>query len=232
MKKPQYKRFPFCLFTFTFLVVALFYSGCGVVGIVGTPRAHEEKVVAEYDLAEHKDQKILVLVNQPAWLNAQVNLRYYLTRVINKNLTAKVKIPPEYLVSYGELSEFRSNKSDFLLLSPVEVGEALDANMVLLVEIGSYELNKIAETSYYEGFLGVQSVFLDVATGEKIWPESAKSKSIKVGFDIESRGQEIAVGRLTAASTHCLIRYFYDCPKNEFKIADDRSGIGWENWKK
>jgi len=227
MKKPQHKRFLFCLFTFTFLVVALFYSGCGIVGIVGTPRAHEEKVVAEYDLAEHKDQKILVLVNQPVWLNAQVNLRYYLTRAINKNLTAKVKIPPEHLVSYGELSEFRSNKSDFLLLSPVEVGEALDANMVLLAEIGSYELNSIAGMNYYEGFLGVQSVFLDVATGEKIWPEFARSKIIKVGFDVERRGQEIAVKRLTAASAYCLVRYFYDCPKNEFKIADDRSGIGW-----
>ncbi len=215
------------LSVFLTLVVVFFYSGCKIVGVVGTPRAHEEKIVAEYDLAEHKDQKILVLVNQPVWLNAQVNLRYYLTKAINKNLTAKVKILPEYLVSYSELSEFRSNKSDFLLLSSVEVGEALDANMVLLVDIGSYELNRIAETSYYEGFLGVQSVFLDVATGEKIWPESARSKSIKVGFDIESRGQEIAVKRLAAATTYCLIRYFYDCPKNEFKITDERSGIGW-----
>lgn len=209
------------------MVVVFFYSGCGVVGIVGTPRAHEEKVVAEYDLAEHKDQKILVLVNQPGWLNAQVNLRYYLTKAINKSLTARVKIPSEYLVSYSELSEFRSNQPDFLLLSPVEVGEALDANMVLLVDIGGYELNKIAEVSYYEGFLGVRSVFLDVATGEKIWPESAKSKSIKVGFDVESGGQEIAVKRLTAASAYCLVRYFYDCPKNEFKIADERGTIGW-----
>ena len=209
------------------LVVVFFYSGCGIVGIVGTPRAHEEKVVAEYDLAEHKEQKILVLVNQPVWLNAQVNLRYYLTKAINKNLTAKVKILPEYIVSYSELSAFRSNQADFLLLSPVEVGEALSANMVLLVEIGSYELNKIAETNYYEGFLSVQSVFLDVATGEKIWPESARSKSIKVGFEVESRGREIAVNRLTAASAYCLVRYFYDCPKNEFKIADERSGIGW-----
>jgi hypothetical protein len=215
------------LSVFLTLVVVFFYSGCGVVGIVGTPRAHEEKVVAEYDLAEHKDQKILVLVNQPVWLNAQVNLRYYLTKAINKNLTAKVKILPEYIVSYSELSKFRSNQADFLLLSPVEVGEALSANVVLLVEIGGYELNKIAGTSYYEGFLGVQSAFLDVATGEKIWPESAKSKIIKVGFDVESGGQEIAVKRLAAASTYCLIRYFYDCPKNEFKIADDRSGIGW-----
>ena len=210
------------------LVVVFFYSGCGVVGIVGTPTSHEKKVVAEYDPAEHKNQKILVLVNQPVWLNAQANLRYYLTKGINKNLTAKVKIPPEYLVSYSELSEFRSNQPDFLLLSPVKVGEALNANTVLLVEIGGYELNRIAETSYYEGFLSIQSVFFDVASKEKIWPEYAKSKIIKVGFDIESRGQEIAVKRLVIASAYCLVRYFYDCPKNEFKIADERrSSISW-----
>jgi hypothetical protein len=38
---------------------------------------------------------------------------------------------------------------------------------------------------------------------------------------------EIAVERLTAASAHCLVRYLYDCPKNEFKIADERGTIGW-----
>ena len=237
MKKPQRRRFIFCLFTFTFLTAVLFQSGCGVVGLMGTPTNSEKKVPAEYDLTEHTDQKILVVVNQPGWLNAKVNLRYYLTEAIRKSLIKKIKISPEYLVPYSELSEFRStcgraNKGDFSLLSPVEMGTAFDANMVLLVIIEDYQLHEIAETNYYKGFLSAQTVLFDTATGEKLWPESAKSKGIKVGFEVEEHGREVAIARLTSACAYCTTRYLYDCPKNKFKIAEDKSGIGWGNWEK
>lgn len=229
MKKPQHKRFAFCLFTF--LTAAFFCSSCVIISSLGTPTRHERGITAEYDLTERTDQGILVLVNQPAWFNARENLRYYLTKEINENLTKKVKIPPERLVSYNELSVFRSNKGDFSLLSPTEIGTALNADMVLLVMVNGYELNRIAETGYYKGFLSVQSILLDAATGEKLWPESARSKIIKVGFEVESRGREAAVARLVSALAHCTVRSFYDCPADEFKIFDDRSNIGWESWK-
>ena len=230
MKKRQYERFASCLFTFSFLAMLFFHSGC-IVAILGTPSAYEKKIPAEYDLAKHRNQKLLVLVNQPGWLNAQVNLRYYLTTAIHQNLITKVKISPEYLVPYSELSEFRSNKSGFSLLSPVEVGKALDAGMVLFVGIENYQLQKIAETNYYKGFLSARTVLLDTATGGKLWPKSAKSKSIRVGFEVESGGQEAAAKRLASACAHCITRYLYDCLKHKFKIPDDRSGIGWENWE-
>lgn len=204
---------------------ALFCSGC-VLGLA-TPTRHERKITAEYDLTEHTHRKILVVVNQPAWLNAQVNLRYYLTEKINENLTKEVRIQSRYLVSYDELSEFRSNRPDFSLLTPAEVGAALNADMVLFVMVNNYELNRIAEMGYYKGLLSVRSVLRDVATGEKLWPESGKSKSIKVGFDIESRGRKVAVARLIGGGAHCTVRYFYDCPEDRFKIADDITHIGW-----
>ena len=202
-----------------------------IVSQLGTPTRHERKVAAEYNLSNHREQKILVLVNQPGWLNVRVNLRYYLTKQINENLIKKAEIPPEHLVGYNELSEFRSGQGDFSLLSPVEVGAALNADMVLLVMVNGYELNRIAKTDYYKGFLSVQGILHNVATGEKLWPRSAKSKSVKVGFEIESRGREAAVHRLVAASAHCTVRHLYDCPKDKFKISDDRSNIGWESWK-
>jgi len=146
---------------------------------------------------------------------------------MSKNFIKTIKMSPEYLVPYSELSEFRSNKGNFSLLSPVEVGDALDAGVVLLVIVEGYRLNEMAETGYYSGFLGAQAVLLDVVTGEKLWPKSAKSKSIKVGFEFEEHGQKAAVERLAASCAHCTIRYFYDCPKDKFKIFDDKSGIGW-----
>ncbi len=217
------------------LVVLLPQSGCTfakLIGLVGTPSEHEKKVPAEYELAKRKGQKIFVLVHEPGWLGAQVNLRYYLTEAMNEYLQKKVKTAPDYLTGYNELSEFRSNHANFSLLSAVEVGAALDAGVVLLVVVEDCELNKISEIDYYKGFLDARTVLLDVATGEKLWPESAESKTVRVGFEMESGGQAAAVRRLAAAGAHCTVRYFYNCPKDKFKIPDDRSDVAWENWKK
>jgi len=231
MKKPQHKRFVFCLFTFTFLTLVFFHSGCGFVSILGTPTSREKKIPAEYDLAKPASRKILVLVNQPAYLDAEVNLRYYLTRAMRESLMAKIGIRPEYIVPYDQLSEFRSNQSNFSLLSPVIVGRALGADMVLLMMLEDYQLNRMAEAGYYRGFLGAQAVLLNTAAGEKLWPRLAKSKSIRVGFEVEQRGREIAVQRLAAACAYCTTRYFYNCPKDKFKIFDDKSSVDWESWK-
>jgi hypothetical protein len=160
-----------------------------------------------------------------------VNLRYYLTEAIRESLIAKVKVPPEYIISYNELSEFRSNKSDFPLLSPVAVGKALGADIVLLVMIEDYQLSEVAETGYYSGFLGVQTVLFETATGVKLWPESTAGKSIRVGFEAE-KDREAAVDRLVNACAHCITRYFYNCTKDKFKIFDEEGNLGWEEWKK
>jgi len=249
VRKPRHERFafylgtPLCekiakwesLFTFTFLATVLFHSGCSLtrtVSTLSTPRSHEKKIPAEYNLTRHRDRKILILVNQPPYLNAQANLRFYLTEEINKNLIKKVKIPPEYLVGYDELSEFRSNQSNFSLLSPAEVGKALDANMVLLVMLEDYQLHELGGTDYYKGFMSAQMVLFDTASGEKLWPEAAESKSIKVGFEVEPRGRKVAVKRLAAACAYCTTRYLYDCPRDKFKIFDDRSNVDWQDWDK
>ncbi|MHC4423451.1 MAG: hypothetical protein ACYSWR_02110 [Planctomycetota bacterium] len=227
MKKTQCGRFVFCLL---FFLTAIFcYGGCRIFSIIATPGSHEKKIPAEYGLAEHRKQKILVLVNQPVWLGARANLRYYLTEVINENLTAKVKIPSRNLIAYRELSQFRSDHADFSLLSPAKVGTALAADLVLLVVFEDYQLHEVAQTRYYKGALSARVILLDVATGETLWPESAQSKSIRVGFEVETRGHEAAVGRLVKACARCIVRYLYDCPKIKFKVFDDKSNIGWDS---
>jgi len=230
MRKSQRKHLIFWFFALT--AFAFFHGGCGILGILGTPRHKEGKVAAECDLSNHTDRKILVLVHQPAYLNVQENLRFHLTGAINKSLVENIKFVPEQVVSYDELSRFRSNKSDFSFLSPAEVGRALEADMVLLVTVEDYQLLKMPDVDYYRGFLNAEAVLVDTAAGEKLWPESAKSKSVRVGFEIEDRGREVAVGRLTAACAHCIVRYLYNCPKNKFKITDDKSGAGWKDWGK
>jgi len=216
------------LIVFPALVAIFFYNGCAAVGVMGTPSQYEKKIPAEYDLAKQKGQKILVLVEQSGWLGAEANLRYYLTEAMRESLTAKVKVKPKYILSYDELSEFRSNKGDFSSLSPAAAGKALGADIVLLVTIQNYQLNEMAETGYYSGFLGAQAALFETATGGKLWPESAESKSIRVGFEVGEKGQEAAVDRLVSACAYCTTRYFYNCPKYKFKIFDEIKDVGWE----
>jgi hypothetical protein len=219
---------------FFVLVAIVFHSGCnllGIIAVLGTPSSHEKKVTADYGLADRKDQKILVLVNQGVWLNADVNLRYYLTEAVNENLLNKVKIGPNYLISYSKLAEIRSKQPDLAQLSPVELAAALDADMVLLVEIDAFSLNELPEDGYYKGYLNARAVLLETATTMKLWPKSEKSKVIKVGFDVEPQGKEAAVDRLASASAYGIVRYLYNCPRNKFKFADDRSGTQWQEWE-
>jgi hypothetical protein len=200
-----------------------FYNGCGIVGLMGTPSQYEKKIPAEYDLTKQKGRKVLVLVEQPSWLSSRVNLRYYLTGAIRESLIAMVKVPSKYILSYNELSKFRSNKSDFSSLSPAEVGEALGADIILLVTIEDYQVSEVAGSGYYNGSLSAQAAVYD-ASGEKVWEGS----SVEVGFDTGERGQEEAVKRLVNACAHCITRYLYNCPEYKFRIFDEGSKADWE----
>lgn len=230
MKKLQSECFVYYAFAILLAGGVFFCNGCGLASMAGTPTRHEKKIQAEYELREQKDKKILILVEQPARLNAAANLRYYLTRDIREYLVKRVRIPAEGLISYEKLVELRNNQADFLRLSPLEVGRGLQADIVLLVVVEDFRLYNMAETGFLKGFLSSRAVILDTSMGEKVWPKSFDSKGIKVGFEFDVRSREVGVSRMTAASAHCLTRYFYDCPMDKFRIADDRSGEAWENW--
>jgi len=219
-----------------FILVSLFFSsGCQyapIASLLGTPGYYEQKIPAEYDLSEQKDQKILILVDQPGSVNSRVNMRYYLTESIRKNLVERIKITEDNLVGYSELFAFRSKREDFSSLSPQEVGKALGANLVLFVVIEDYQITAQDEGGCYNGSLRGQAALFDAATEEKLWPKTGKSKMVSVGFEFEARGQDVANARLINSLAYCTTRYLYNCPKSKFSIPDDRSGIGWESWKK
>ncbi|HUT30439.1 MAG TPA: hypothetical protein VMX13_11665 [Sedimentisphaerales bacterium] len=209
------------------MAAALSCGGCGIVSIFGTPTRHEKKIAAEYDLAGRRNEKILVLVDQPAWLDSEVNLRYHLTKRLNDKLLKSVRIPVPHLTSYEELSGLRAARPDFASLSPSQVASALDADVVLFVMIEACQLERVAETSYYRGAMSVRSALYDAATAAQLWPESPNGKTVRVGFDMESRSREAAVQRLAAAAAHCIVRYLYDCPQAQFGISDDKSAVEW-----
>jgi len=232
MKKHNYRNSIVGLITF--LIVFFFATGCKyapLVSLLGTESYYEEKIPAEFDLSKQIDKKILVLVDQPAWLGSEVNLRYYLTKALRQNIMIKTKLTPENLISYDKLVEFRSSEPNFSSMSPVEIGKAMDANMVLLVLIENYNLNEMAQSGYLMGDLDSRAILYDTQTGERLWPKEEASKSIRVGFECETGGFDKAISRLAIDSAFCTTRYFYDCPKARFRIADDKTRIDWEGWQ-
>jgi len=217
------------------VLLLVFQSGCSIISILMTPTTHEKSIEAEYKLSLDQDQKILVLVDQPLWLQADANLRYYITNKVNLALVSKIEVPKASVIGYDKLVEYRSADPAFLMKSDADIGKALGADYVLAVDIQSFDLQQLTTMDYYKGNLIAMSKLVDVRTGQKIWPESIDAKKIHVGIELEIKGRQIVVGKLASAAAHCITRYLYDCKYRQFKIAEDysyRTEGEWEDVNK
>jgi len=204
-------------------------AGCspGIVSVLGTPTSAETKIPAEYDITKEKDKKILTLVEQPYFLRAHPNLRYFITVGVNKILEDRAKIKPELFISYDVLAELRSSTPDFSTLTPAEVGSKLGADFVLVVTIINYQLDDKNAPGFFTGRLEVQAQLFSVSPAEKLWPAMETARTIKVGFESVRSGADTASLRLAGDAAKCVTRYLYNCLKNEFKSADEASEVGW-----
>jgi hypothetical protein len=207
--------------------VMMLAGGCGMVSLLTSPTSYEKKVPAQYNLSQHQQQKLLVLVEQPAWLSAETNMRYYLTNALIAHVTQYVKLPAANIVSYDELVQFRAAKINETTPLPVDIAKAMKADLLLYVTIDAFELYQPEPRLPFAGDLRGRSVLIDTASGQRLWPVSEASRTIHVGFDLGAPNKDRAITQLAASAAHCTVRYFYDCPKARFKIADDRSALGW-----
>lgn len=215
---------------YTTVAVLLLCSGC-IIPIFTTPTRHEKKVPAEYNLTLAKGKKTAVLVDNPIWSKAPVSLTSQLTTAITKNLTDDIGLKSKYLISDEKVHVYRATMQGSSQFSPVDLGRAVGADMVLFAQVQEFEMTQTMETEYYKGLLAGKAALFDVATGQKLWPESESGKPVRVAFDVEKGGYEDAVERLVNAFAHCMTRYLYDCPVPKFKRFDDKSGTGWNQWQ-
>jgi hypothetical protein len=226
--KSNYRLFYYIL---TASLAVILFEGCALIGILGTPTPSEKMIPAEFKFVAAEGKKILVLVNQPSWLNAPPLLRQTLTKQIQARLIANAGPKPLLnMISYESLSEFRSKEAAFSSMTAAQIGKALNADLVLIADLTAYRLVNIEDSDYFGGSLSGCTFLIDVANSDKLWPADAENKKINVAFDIESHGREAAFDRLAAAFAHCTARFFYDCPANNFKIAEDKSDSIWSQW--
>jgi hypothetical protein len=195
-------------------------GGCKAVAAMATPTQWEQKVPAEYKLADNKPARMLVLVEQPAWATSEANMRIYLAQALESRLVGNVGIKEETFVPYQKLADMRSNSPDFAMLSPVQVGKALEAQMVLYIVVDNFELYGLSDGGYYKGRLDTRSGLYDVESGRALWPESGELSPVSVGCEVQ-KGSEETAKRLASATARCIVRNLYDCSKMEFKVADE-----------
>ena len=233
-EKKMRKKNRFIYFILGLCLSVIFLQGCGLIAILGTEPSSEKKIPAEFtfikDKEKDKNKKLLVLVNQPSWLNAPPLLRQAVTEQIQRRLIANAGLDVSNLVLYQALSEYRSKEANFSSMTAGQIGKALNADWVLIADLTGYKLVNIEDSDYYGGSLSGKAFLIDAASSEKLWPADLDNRIIEVGFEVEKSGGQTALARLAAAFAHCTTRFFYDCPRNKFKIAEDKSASAWSQW--
>ncbi len=227
MKKIKY------LILIILLIAFIFSAGCplDILAIPLHKRKSEENVPAEYDLTKLRktDEKILVLVEQPGWLNIKFNARRELAKSINKELQLKLEVDEEQVYDYEKVSGLIENHQR-PYLNPGKVGKDAGAEYVLFVTIDSCRLDRTADISNINAGMSYRAKLIEVSKNEKVWPISAKYKTVKIAFEFESGGLQVAISRLTASAAKGVVRYFYDCPYYKFKFSDEKTVDEWDNW--
>ena len=204
------------------LGMGLFCSGCNVFGLLVSETVHEEKLKAEFNLAEYGKEGVLLFVDSLKRTNVAYGFQEKLDGTIKNYLVKKARLKSKDILGWEALSDLRSSRPDFDRMSPVKVGEALGVGKVLYVRIEKYNLYNIDGRDFYEGSLTTRSVIFDVGTGAVVWPDTTTGKVIRVKVELETKGREIALARLTTATAHCITRYFYNCPRDRFRISEEQ----------
>jgi hypothetical protein len=213
------------------LPILIFYTGCnlivGVAAALSTPTSSEIKVPAEYDLSAMKGKKIVVLVDQPLLAKNQVNIRFLMANALNILLQEQLKIPAVHLISYEAVSEFRSYNPYYSTLTPDKVGTALGADIVLFVTVDDCRISHVSQSEFINGDLTVHAQLIKAATGRILWPMDESARAVTVAFESDRHGKDAAQKRLVSAAARCITRYLYNGPKNQFKVSDEKSDVGW-----
>jgi hypothetical protein len=224
------------LITIGIAAAAALWTGCGIgtmgaLGGIASSETDAEKVIrAEFDLAK-TDGNIVVIVSQPAWIKTPMDLRITLTDAINAALEENAKIKKGRLTPYKDVLKCRMGLADEKRDDPFAIASKLNAQYVLAVQITDFELSTFAEEDLFNGTMITKSRLFD-AKGNNIWPQDANEagRQITVGFEDEKGTAELAVGKLAAATAHCVTRYLYNCKKEKFRIAEEQKELDFYTW--
>jgi len=201
------------------LCVVFMASGCTALSFLLSSGPYEKKIPPAYDLQDQQDRKVLVWIECPRSANADFDVQEKLITAFQLYMVGKMEFDPENII----LSSSVSNKS--LLLDPKKIARSQGAGYLLLVQVDKYEADFLQIRDYFAGELVTRAVLLDVDSGQTLWPSQPEGKMIHIAVEMETKGREALVSRLTSATAHCVLRYLYPCEKLKFKTAGERISL-------
>lgn len=208
------------------ITLAIFWAGCSAAKLLSTITSEtpSEKIIpAEFKIAE-TEGKIAILVNQPGWVRSPIDLRIALTKSINTSLAEKTKIKKNRLIEYTDVLNARMKLSEAERDEPNAIAAKLGASYVLDVQIMDFDLSTFAERDFFNGIMVTKSCLLD-AQGNKLWPQENDCRPAKVEIEDEKGTIETSVARLSAATAHCITRYFYNCKTGHFRVTEEHKEL-------
>jgi len=202
---------------------AAFWLGCAIAGNLASETPSEKVTPAEFNLAD-TEGKIVILVNQPGWIKAPMDLRTSLTKAINLALEEKAGIKKDRLIEYDDVLNARRSLPEGKKDEPNEIAAKLGAQYVLDVQIMDFDLSTFAEKDFFNGIMTTKSCLLD-AKDKKLWPEDEAYRSITVEIEDEKGTMETSVAKMSAATAYCITRYFYDCKTVRFRVPEEHKEL-------
>ncbi|HPS53692.1 MAG TPA: hypothetical protein PLK08_09080 [Phycisphaerae bacterium] len=152
---------------FLMLIIAgsMVFGGCAAVGWFASlfPTAD---LPAQYEIP--KDQSVLVLVEDPKNIVTYSPIKYELARSVNK-LLEEHKACSE-LISPDSVLHLKSSCTEFSQLSTAEIGKKLDADLVLYIQITTFQLKDSPYDPVWNGKMGATVRVISVNDG-RLWPK-------------------------------------------------------------
>ncbi len=203
-----------------FMLQLLLCQGCNIIGFLANPGAKDVKYPAQYDLkAAAKDKKILVWVDSADSSGSTMELQNQITSAVSTRLKKYAGIKQDQMMNVpASASELA--KQD--MSSPSARGRSAGTDFVLYVNIRQVDIIQLHSNKYYSGQLLCQAALIQSQDAATLWPQDAANGEIEVFSELEIKGREKLLTRLSDAISHCIVRNFYACPKSEYRVNEER----------
>ena len=202
----------------------LFMSGCVILDIgqiLTTPTYGEQKIPAQYDLKANSKDGILIYVEPSVGSGVTVASQAEVANIIKAYMMMKAKIKGKYINPQTKVSLSGIENGEYEGLSPVQIGKKLSVGRVLHVRIENYGLYQMGGRGYYNGSMATRSMIYDIESGNVVWPADSNSRVIRTKVELELGGSKATSDRLVRAMGYCVVRNFYDCIRNQYRIKDE-----------
>ena len=206
---------------------ALVLCGCQAISIMSSPNGVHKVVEAKVDLSESKKVQFAIIVDYPGKVSSGANLHYKITQNVASELKEHLKV--SNIVKYSEVAKLRGSMANFNQLSAYQLGEYLQADIVIVVTIDDYSLYELPLSGYYSGSMCVSAALFDINQEYKLWPTQAIDSRVELNIEA-AKGQEKLANKLTLAAAHCVVRNFYNCRTSHYKVLEEKIDLTQGEW--